>query len=98
MISNEVFMIKSRSETLFYTSRRELSKSILKGFAGKTNYQKDAPIVIRYERGPTHQQNDDIAPALRNFLQELPDFIMSNAHERAELTDAMESKVNEVLR
>lgn len=97
MITNEIFMIKSRSETFFYTSRRELAKSVLKGFAGKSNYQKDAPIIVRYERGPTNRQNDDIAPLLRDFLKDLPDFIMSNAYDRAELTDAMESKINEVL-
>lgn len=97
MITNEIFIIKSTNENFFYESRRELAKAVLKGWAGKSNHQKNAPIIIRYERGPTYNQNDDIAPKLREFLQELPDFIMSNAHERAELTNAMETKINEVL-
>lgn len=94
MITDEVFLVDSKPNKQFFTSRRELAKAILKGYVEI----KQKPLIMRYQRGPTDTQNDDIGPQVFDYYQNLPNYVMANVHERKHMTDALEDLISSTLK
>jgi len=92
MNSQEVFIVSTNSQDTVHRSRRELAKAILgNGISSGTT-------IIRYERGPSNSFNEDMAPELREWLLELPNYIMANAQDRKDMADYIEEKIDSLLR
>lgn len=96
MITDEIFLVKSTRETRYYESRRALARAALEGYLDSKT-KREAPIVVRFQRGPARVANSDIGDGIREYLKELPNFIASNINDRSDLTDAMEAKIGELL-